>query len=64
MTHLRGLAGEPGDIVIGDPHEALRILEWQRTQQQRVHHAKESRARADAQSHDQNCKSGEAGIAP
>src|SRR5258708_2057447 len=63
MPHLRGLARETAGVVIGNPHQAIGIVEGQGTKKQSVHNAKDSGACPDAESDDENGEGREAGVA-
>src|SRR5207253_8424405 len=64
MPHLCGLAREAASVVVSDPHQPVRLVKWQRTNQQRVHNTKDSRACANAKSDDKNRESSEPRITP
>ena len=63
IVDLSGLAGEAADVVIGDPHEALGVVERERTEQESVDDAENGGAGADAESDDKDGEGGESGIA-
>ncbi len=63
IVHLGGLAGETADVVVGDPDQALRVVERERAEQQSVDHAENGGAGADAEADDENGEGSESGIA-
>ena len=64
VPHLRRLAGQPAGVAVGDPHQLGRPGERQRPQQQRVDHAEDDDARADAEPGDQDGEDGKSGVPP
>ena len=63
VAHLRRLAGEVGEVAIGNPHQLGGLLEGERPQEQRVDDAEDGGAGANAEPRDQDGKDGKAGIA-
>jgi hypothetical protein len=60
---LRRLAGEVGEVAIGNPHQLGGLLEGEWPQEQRVDHAEDGGAGANAKPGDQDGKGGKAGVA-
>src|SRR3954463_10149523 len=50
--------------LLDNPHKLLRIAKRQRPQKNRIHHAKNSNVRADAEHQNQNCDQREHRVAP
>ena len=63
VPHLRRLAGEVGEVAIGNPHQLGGLLEGEWPQEQRVDHAEDGGAGANTKPGDQDGKDGKAGVA-